>query len=487
MRNTREVLWRRARAFAHGRVAACALMAVAAVPAPAATIAVTSNLDDDTEDSACTLREAITAANADVAYHGCTAGSGPDRILFSLATPATIALTEDLPLVMNTLLIRGPGADLLTIDGQDQFSLVRGFSGASARFWMGVEDVTLANGLAVAGYGGAIEIPTRVDALVRRVALTSNHAIESGGGLYATGIDAPATIVEVQGCWFQGNDAKRGGALGGDGDQLELRVNRSAFYENTATGDSGFGGAIYALRATTIVTSSTISGNEAADFGGGVHFATDTGGAGELDVHDSTLTLNVSDSDQDGTGGGAISVTSIVGESPATVALENTIVAGNLDLGVPAEPDVAIAAGPATVTATFDLIGSNAGAAGYFTAGSPNPDGSYVGTSASPIDPRLDPLALYGAVLPSHRPSVAPLSAAIDAGHCPDVVGDQRGFGNAVDHVRVVDIGAVPNAANSDGCDIGAHERNGAAGADVALFTDGFDYGHTLVWATEAP
>ncbi len=487
MRDTMGVLGRRARAIARRCAVTCALAAVVAVPTQAATIAVTSNQDDDTDDSVCTLREAITGANADLVYHGCTTGSGPDRIVFSLSTPATIALTDDLPLVMDTLLIRGPSADLLTIDGQDQFSLIRGFSGPSARFWMGVEDLTLANGLAVAGYGGAIQIPSRVDALVRRVALTSNHAIESGGGISATGVDAPATIVEVQGCWFQGNDAKRGGALAGDGDQLELRVNRSAFYENTATGDSGFGGAIYALRATTIVTSSTISGNEATDLGGGVHFATDTEGAGALDVHDSTITLNVSDSDQDGTGGGAVSVTSIVGEAPAIVGLENTIVAGNLDLGVPAEPDVAIGAGPATVTAPFDLIGSNAGGASHFAAGSPNVNGSYVGTSASPIDPRLDPLALHGAVLPSHRPSVAPLSPAIDAGHCPDAVGDQRGFGNAVDHVRVVDIGGVPNGTSSDGCDIGAHERNGAAGADVALFADGFEHGHTLVWTTEAP
>lgn len=487
MRDPVDSLRRRSSWLVGRGCAAFALLALAGSPLGAATIAVTSTQDDETVDSLCTLREAIDAANGDVAHHGCASGSGADRIVFSLATPATITLVDDLPLVTDTLLIRGPGADLLTIDGQDQFSLVRAFSGGSARFWMGVEDVTLTNGLAVGGYGGAVEFPSRVSGLVRRVAMVGNHAPENGGGVSAIGIDTPPTLLEVESCWFAGNDAKRGGGLAAEGDQLGVHVDRTTFYGNTATGDLGDGGGLHAYRSTTRLTSSTFSGNTAADFGAGVSFRTDSLGVGSLDIRDSTITLNVSDGDHDGTGGGAVAVTSIVGEAPPALGLDNTIVAGNLDSGVPAEPDVSIPAGPVTVTGTFDLIGSNAGATSYFSSGSPNAGGSYVGTDALPINPRLEALALYNGVLPTHRPSLTPLSPAVDAGFCPDAIGDQRGFGDAANHVRVVDIGGVPDGPSSDGCDIGSHERGGSTGADVALFVDGFENGHTLIWSDEAP
>ena len=87
--------------------------------AQAATLTVTTVLDADAADGFCSLREAILAANDDVAHNECPAGDGPDRIVFGLTTPAEINLTADLPTITETLLIRGSGPLQIIIDGAD--------------------------------------------------------------------------------------------------------------------------------------------------------------------------------------------------------------------------------------------------------------------------------------------------------------------------------------------------------------------------------
>ena len=55
--------------------------------ANAATINVTTFNDTfNPEDGLCSLREAVIAANQDVAYGGCTAGSGDDTIVLQAGT-----------------------------------------------------------------------------------------------------------------------------------------------------------------------------------------------------------------------------------------------------------------------------------------------------------------------------------------------------------------------------------------------------------------
>ena len=72
-----------------------ALLALAA-PASAETIRVTSRADQIANDGACTLREAVIAANVDAAVLGCTAGNGDDVIVLGGGTyPLTIAALGD--------------------------------------------------------------------------------------------------------------------------------------------------------------------------------------------------------------------------------------------------------------------------------------------------------------------------------------------------------------------------------------------------------
>jgi CSLREA domain-containing protein len=109
------------------RRSACALLAVCAAlgfsgAVTAATITVTTTADTSVNGDGCSLREAITAANTNVAVNECAAGSvsGVDAIAFNIpGSPSavkTISLTSGtaLPAITSPVLIDGlsqPGAD----------------------------------------------------------------------------------------------------------------------------------------------------------------------------------------------------------------------------------------------------------------------------------------------------------------------------------------------------------------------------------------
>jgi len=83
----------------------------------AGTIVVDTLADTAADDGACSLREAIVAANTDTpsgATAGeCPGGSGADEITFSVAGTITLAATP--PVIASDLTIDGGGA--ITIDG----------------------------------------------------------------------------------------------------------------------------------------------------------------------------------------------------------------------------------------------------------------------------------------------------------------------------------------------------------------------------------
>lgn len=164
--------------------------------AAAETYTVTSTADDG---SAGTLRWAIGQANAN---------NGADTIAFDLTYPATITLTSELPAIDDDLLIDGPGADDLTIDGDDQFRIFFVSSGTVT-----IRKLTLANGRAQGGMGG--------------------YSRYAGGGGGAAGMGAALFVnsgtVAADGVRFAGHTA-----LGGDGGQ--------SYYPALIDGGGGGGG-----------------------------------------------------------------------------------------------------------------------------------------------------------------------------------------------------------------------------------------------------
>ncbi|MCB1009120.1 MAG: CSLREA domain-containing protein [Acidobacteria bacterium] len=463
-------------------------LALHGVVAEAVTIPVTTDTDTDFDDSFCSLREAIVAANTDAAYNGCPAGSGADRIVFALVPPVTITIVSALPVISATLSIRGPGADALTIDGQDAHQLLHIDSPAGGE-WLFVTDLTLTRGLAAVHGGGAV-LSLGDNGYFQRVHFLANRASNGGGGLSVTSNATLPAVVGIEQCWFEDNlslGATGGGGLYLTGALAQVVVDRTTFSGNQAQSTSGNGGGIRQADGALTISRSTFSGNRANSHGGAIWVQAQTIDS-SLTLRDSTLTLNEADANVDGTGdGGGLSLATNVGRT-ALLDLTNTIVADNIDSGGTDQPDVSASA-LVTLDLTshgFNLIGSNAGGTTYFSAGLPNGDGDWIGTSGSPIDPLLEPLALNGGQIPTHRPISDPATPVVDKGFCTGSGADQRGFGDAVAHVRIVDT-AAPNGPGSDGCDIGAYERGGAAQAAPLLFADDFESGYDLYWDAAMP
>ena len=170
----------------------------------AATYTVTNTLDSGTGS----LRDALTTVNA---------GAGGDTIVFSGVT-GTITLSSPL-IISQSVAINGPGANLLTISGNDA---VQVFNVATGKAFS-ISGLTIAHG----------------------------HSSTGGGGIF---VGSGGTLT-VNNCVFSNNAASNGassvgGAISNSSVNL-LTVNNSTFVGNKALagGPTPVGGAIYTARA----------------------------------------------------------------------------------------------------------------------------------------------------------------------------------------------------------------------------------------------
>ncbi len=243
------------------------------------SIMVTGLGDTEADDGVTTLREALAAANDEVANFGA------DIITFDLSLTsggaATITLGGTALTISSDLTITGPGANLLTINGNaaSQIFVVSDSDFFSTPKNVLISDLTLTNGNASAQDGGAIANAENLT--VANSTITGNSADNNGGGIGSSG-----TLTVMQST-ISGN---------------------SAGYSGGGIGNGYFG--------TATVTLSTLSGNSAGFSGGGV------GSFGTLTISHSTITRNVVGFDGGGIGLGY--------SNDAPVLLTNSIVAGNM-------------------------------------------------------------------------------------------------------------------------------------------------------------
>lgn len=392
------------------RRAAIALLALAIAAAPASAAVFLPTKTADTADGACnadcSLREAILAANA---------SDGPDFILLG---PGTYTLsragagedsgaTGDLD-VLDDLAIISTSAEAAIVDGADLDRVLDVHAGAEVE----ILGVTIRNG-SVAAEGGGIRNAGVLS--LTRVVVTGNAATQNGNG----------------------------GGIATAGAGSALTVSQSTIASNTA---AGAGGGIHADEQLTL-TNSTVSGNAAGGHGGGLYFVADTAGT----VANATITGNSA-----GQRGGGVYVESAPFTAARYPEFRNTIIAGNT-AGVGAERDCS---GPA-VSAGSNLLGVGDECIDFLPA-----KGDLEGTAASPLDPRLGPLANNGGATPTH--ALLDNSPAVDQGSdCEDA--DQRG---------------VERTAGAS-CDIGAVERSSlcvTGGPTLCLNDDRFRV--TAQWRT---
>jgi CSLREA domain-containing protein len=455
---------------------------------PAAVVTVNTDEDLDLDDGSCSLREAILATNADAAHRECPAGDGADTIEFALVPSTDITIQFALPVIVDDLTIAGPGVDQLAIDGDGDAPILVLDSPDGDRT-LEVRDLTLRDGYGplAAGAAGGVTVYDGDSAILRRVRLHDHVSDLFGGALLLVSFPPRRAQALVVDCLFDSNESGGGGAIYATAGSV-LEVRRSTFTDNFASSDLHGGGAIGAVRTVLRVARSTISGNRSNGRGGGIRLLGDGVSPTSLELADSTVVGNVADADgSGGVEGGGIAVSGVpvlAGSDPIAVDLQNNVIAGNR-VTDGSQPDDLVFGAPSLVTDHgFNLVGSNFRIEPMFPAGTPNANGSYVGTSASPLDPLLEPLADNGGPVPTHLPISASASWTIDRGDCFVLAADQRGFVDPTTNTRPVDDPLRTNGAGDHPCDIGAVESGAVEPPlDPMPFVDGFESGDTDAWS----
>ncbi len=259
----------------------------------AAPYVVDSLEDVVAEDGVVTLREAIEAANTNTVVGDAHAGSAEETDVITFAPEllgGTIALEKRHFAIAESIAIRGPGADALTIDASDSafgfFMIDAGevsISGVTiqnsgqAGIFSYQSDLAISDAV-FQGCGGSGILTTDGTLAVTDSIFTENVG-DYGGGLSAEG-----TWVNIAACSFADNTANSGGAIGmKDG---SLTVADCSFTHNIA---HGTGGGVSVLRSTLAVENCMITGNSSGGHGGGIYAGTDM-----MTVQNSTISENAS-------------------------------------------------------------------------------------------------------------------------------------------------------------------------------------------------
>ncbi len=429
--------------------------------AMAAMIAVDTDSGGANDPNHCTLRDAITAANADAATGGCPAGAGADTIV--LPAKATITLTEPdnpdngLPVVTSAIMIEGNGTTAkrgssspqfrifevnngslelrnIIISGGNIYSKVGGIFAHDSSLLMLIDSAVSEN------KGGihAVQSPvTLINSTVLRNSSCSDYYASVGGilagnspvtltnstvsGNIGGGITAAGySSVTLTNSIVSGNTACycQGGGISVFNNSPVTLIN-STISENTGCG----GGGIDAYNSIVTLMNSTVSGNLTEVDAGGIDAFNST-----LILTNSTVTGN---SNQSNIGSGGVNLHSYSPYFQPNLILKNSIVANNS--GGDCVNNARI-----TPTSTNTLIGDG---------------GINCGTPLLTGDAKLGPLRKNGGPTPTH--ALLADSPAIDAGDdaiCDTLPKNARG--------QSTDQRGRPRAGPRAGshCDIGAYE-----------------------------
>ncbi len=219
--------------------------------AAAATLTVDTLNDELADNGSCSLREAITTVNGgdQSGSADCIGGdpAAPDTITFSVS--GTITLGSLLPTVNQDLSIDGPGADNLTLSGNNSDRVLRIGAGVTAV----IQELTLSGGM-VSGTGGG-GIYNQGNLTVSNCVISNNQdSGGAGGGIFN---DGGGSILTITDSTISGNSSSQGGGIYNMGTVL---IERSTLSGNSA---SSSGGAIYNDNSLSLTLNNvTISGNQ---------------------------------------------------------------------------------------------------------------------------------------------------------------------------------------------------------------------------------
>ncbi|HKX83297.1 MAG TPA: choice-of-anchor Q domain-containing protein [Pyrinomonadaceae bacterium] len=230
------------------------------------TVTKVADTNDGACDADCSLREAVAAANATV---------DNDVVAFSslFDTSQTIVLSGSEIVVANngTLTINGPGAHLLTIDGNQASRILS--SGANVVVNINAIRFTRGNGAGAVntGRGGAI-YNVGGTMVISNSVITGNTAANGGAlnNAASASPSVPANLTLIN-CVLSNNSTTSSGAALQNFSTSTLHMRGTTVSGNT-TSSTGIAGAFQA-NGTVTITNSTFSGNSApAGTGAGVYY-----------------------------------------------------------------------------------------------------------------------------------------------------------------------------------------------------------------------
>ncbi|MCA9053940.1 MAG: hypothetical protein KDA75_08895, partial [Planctomycetaceae bacterium] len=361
----------------------------------------TDEFDGDFSDGDRSLREVIALANA---------SAGHDIVTFATTLSGTPLLLDLGQIeITDSLTITGNGQTETVIDAQQ---LSRIFDVAGDGTDLTLDSLTLRNGRTTdsSSAGGAIRsLATATSSITIVNSAVSNN---STGGSFASGgaLFSSSGAIVVTGSTFTGNytegTSSYGGAIASHSATSDLSITSSLISDNQTSGDFARGGGVYFRGSAgfsggiVFITNSTLSGNATLGtfgLGGGIYSR-----ESDVVVTNATLTNNESAEGY----GGAINAYN----ASADVTIHNSIVAGNTDAG--SHPELRVGG---TLTIEHSLIGDNTGTGLSATSGNtPDANGNFIGSGASPIDPLLGPLAFNGGPTQTH--ALLAGSLALDSG-----------------------------------------------------------------------
>lgn len=379
------------------------------------TVTKIADTNDGTCDSDCSLREAVTAANA-------TADN--DTIIFSglFNSPQTITLsgTEIVFANNGTLTIFGTGADKLTVSGNNASRIFA--SGANVVVNISNMRFTGGNGVGATNTGRGGAIYNVGGTMVISNSIITGNTGNTGGGLNNAASTGPAVNgnLTLINCEVSNNTSTSSGGSMQNFSTSTVTIINSTFRNNTSGGSTG-GGAIQA-NGTMNISNSTFSGNNAPGGSGGA--ITFNGTA--INFNNVTMVENTATNN-----GGGFHRT---GANPVT--FRNTIIAGNT--GVATSPDITGA-----ITSNGNNIIGNVGTST-----------GWVMSDLQNTNPVLSPLGFYGGIGQTY--ALLTTSPALNGGqNCVTdlscaannppvaITTDQRGATRTN-----VDIGAFEDSAN---------------------------------------
>lgn len=274
------------RASTASAVATIAVLVVGAMGLPAAEIHVTTYADEINSDGDCSLREAVQAANLDMAVDGCGAGDTelPDRIELSRGTyaltirgfPEDANLAGDLDVINHLVIVGDPVAGSvidgsLASDGDHVLDVLGGT--------VELRDLTVTGSRPNFNAQGSIEIDQGAELILRRCVVTDNQGTSGSFGILVNG---------------------------------RLEAHDSLITDNRAA----MGAGIFCLgEATVELTRVTISNNRSNYGGGGI----DCSGGSSLTLRNCRVTGNTTELGGSGSGAGVIAATHTVIED-STIA-----------------------------------------------------------------------------------------------------------------------------------------------------------------------